>query len=296
MNNKTNTAASVEADRSLWSIFAKAVGLVMGVAIAYIVLYMAYKDGTTYYQTPSYTNPSMDAFAPALVPSTSPSIPNGTVVPSDENDIPNIDLTKTPQTKEEIVEYYKSANHKVKTQAKSVTWTYNKVSNYNNVLETGSNPILSRIGKAVMGKFLTENLEPKTFTGQAEIAGAFPPPNAVCGLNANEVESATCTDKGNFFELEMHMLPEVDPVNGKGTGAVSTIITKKEITDAVAGYVEISDIRCEYENVYLIANVDKSTGDITELYVNMPLYLNLTALGMNCKVGLCFEDKYTVEW
>ena len=147
-----------------------------------------------------------------------------------------------------------------------------------------------------MGKFLTENLEPKTFTGQAEIAGAFPPPNAVCGLNANEVESATCTDKGDFFELEIHMLPEVDPVNGKGTGAVSTIITKKEITDAVAGYVEISDIRCEYENVYLIANVDKSTGDITELYVNMPLYLNLTALGMNCKVGLCFEDRYTVEW
>lgn len=296
MNNKTNTAASVEADRSLWSVFAKAVGGILGVAIAYIVLYMAYKDGTTYYQTPSCTNPSMDAFAPALVPSTSPSSPNGTVVPIDENDIPHIDLTKTPQTKEEIVEYYKGANYKVKTQAKSVTRTYNKVSNYNNVLETGSNPILSRIGKAVMGKFLTENLEPKTFTGQNEITGAFPPPNAVCGLSVEDVESAMCTDKGNFFELEIHMLPEVDPVNGKGTGAVSTIITKKEITDAVEGYVEISDIRCEYENVYLIATVDKSTGDITELYVNMPLYLNLSALGMDCKVGLCFEDKYTVEW
>lgn len=296
MNNKTNTAANVEADRSLWSIFAKAVGLIMGVAIAYIVLYMAYKDGTTYYQTPSYTNPSMDAFSPTLVPSTAPNSPNVIIVPSGENDIPHIDLTKTPQTKEEIVEYYKGANYKVKTQAKSVTRTYNKVSNYNNVLETGSNPILSRIGKAVMGKFLTESLEPKTFTGQNEIAGAFPPPNSVCGLTADEVESATCTDKGNFFELEIHMLPEVDPVNGKGTGAVSTVITKKEITDAVEGYVEISDIRCEYENVYLIATVDKSTGDITELYVNMPLYLNLSALGMDCKVGLCFEDRYTVEW
>ena len=63
-----------------------------------------------------------------------------------------------------------------------------------------------------MGKFLTENLEPKTFTGSAEIAGAFPPPNAVCGLEANEVESAICTDKGNFFSsLKYICSPRLTP-------------------------------------------------------------------------------------
>ena len=294
MNDKINTTANVETDRSLFSVFVRIVGLFMGVAIAYIVLYMAYKDGTTYYQTPSYTTPSMDSFSPMLVPSASQNCQNG-IVPKLDGNIP-ADFAKMPQSKEEVIEYYKNANSKVKSQAKSVTRKYNKVTNYNNVLETGSNPILSKIGKAVMGKFLTENLEPETFTGQNEIAGAFPPPNAVCGLSVEDVESAICRDKGESFELEIHIRPETNPELGKGTGAVSTIITKKEITDAVDGYVEISNIRCDYENVYLIATVDKKTGDITELYVNMPLYLNLTALGMDCKVGLCFEDRYTVEW
>lgn len=300
MNEKVTSPESGDTGRSFWSVFAKAVGLIMGVAIAYIVLYMAYKDGNTLYQSATAEKPGTDIISPSALPAngniTAPDGANGTVLPLPDSDIPPVDLTKMPQTKEEIVEYYKAANAKVKLQAKSVTRTYNRASNYNGVIETGNNPILSRIGKAVMGRFLTEDLEPKTFTQRDEIADAFPPSNAVCGLSAEEVESATCTDKGDFYEIEIHMLPEVDPVNGKGTGAVGTIITKQEITDAVAGYVEISEIHCDYENVYLIASIDKNTGDITELYVHMPMYLNLSALGMDCKVGLCFEDRYTVEW
>ncbi len=211
MNNKTNTAASVEADRSLWSIFAKAVGLIMGVAIAYIVLYMAYKDGTTYYQTPSYTNPSMDAFAPSLVPTTAPNSPNGIIVPSNGNDIPHIDLTKTPQTKEEIVEYYKSANHKVKTQAKSVTRTYNKVSNYNNVLETGSNPILSRIGKAVMGKFLTENLEPKPLRDKQKLQVLFRRRMRYADLMQTRLNRQYAPTRAIFLSLKYICFPRLTP-------------------------------------------------------------------------------------
>lgn len=300
MNEKTTSSERVETGRSFWSVFAKAVGLIMGVAIAYIVLYMAYKDGNTFYQSASAEKPGTDFVSPSSLPAngsvTVPDNANGSALPLPDSEVPSVDITKMPQTKEEIVEYYKAANAKVKSQAKSITRTYNRASNYNGVIETGSNPLLSRIGKAVMGKFLTEDLEPKTFVSRDEIAANFPPANTVCALSADDVENATCTDKGDFYEMEIHMLPEVDPVNGKGTGAVSTIITKQEITDAVAGYVEISDIHCDYENVYLIAIIDKATGDITKLYVHMPLYLNLSALGMDCKVGLCFEDRYTVEW
>lgn len=297
MNEKTTSPESGETGKSFWSVFAKAVGLIMGVAIAYIVLYMAYKDGNTLYRSASSDKSGVNVIAPSVVPA------NGGVVPSEsaerpaaDSEIPPVDLTKAPQTKGEIVEYYKAANAKVKAQAKSVTRVYNRASNYNDVIETGNNPLLSKIGKAVMGRFLTEDLEPKTFATRDEIAGAFPPSNAVCGLTPEDVETATCTDKGAFYEIEIHMLPEVDPVNGKGTGAVGTIITKQEITDAVAGYVDISEIHCDYENVYLIASISKGSGDITELYVHMPMYLNLSALGMDCKVGLCFEDRYTVEW
>jgi len=300
MNEKISAPEKAETGKSFWSVFAKAVGLIMGVAIAYIVLYMAYKDGNTFYSSSASNGPNIGIISPSAIPAngnvTPPDGANGSALPLPDSDVPPVDLTKMPQTKEEIVEYYKAANAKVKLKAKSVTRIYNRASNYNGVIETGNNPILSRIGKAVMGRFLTEDLEPKNFASRDEIAANFPPANSVCTLSPEDVESATCTDKGDFYEIEIHMLPEVDPVNGKGTGAVSTIITKQEITDAVAGYVEISEIHCDYEDVYLIASIDKSTGDINELYVHMPLYLSLSALGMDCKVGLCFEDRYTVEW
>ena len=300
MNEKTTAFKVEENGKSFWIVFAKAVGLIMGVAIAYIMLYMTYKDGSTLYRSESPDKPVFNAVAPSAVPASGAGTQsgggNGDAMSVPDGEIPFVDLTKAPQTKEEIVEYYKAANAKVKAQAKSVTRVYNRASNYNDVIETGNNPLLSKIGKAVMGRFLAEDLEPKTFATRDEIAGEFPPSNAVCGLTPEDVGTATCTDKGAFYEIEIHMLPEVDPVNGKGTGAVGTIITKQEITDAVAGYVDISEIHCDYENVYLIASISKGSGDITELYVHMPMYLNLSALGMDCKVGLCFEDRYTVEW
>ncbi len=298
MNNKHSVYRN-ENRFSFWGVFVKGLGVLAVVAIAYAVIYLSFRDGTAYSQ-----DVISDRFEPvAVLPSennTSASSDSGSDIKGSENSVDlsqsEFDFSKMPTGTEEIVNYYNAVNSKAKSQSTSVIHTYNNVTNYNGVIETGDNALLAKIAKAVMGSFLKEDTTQTVYSSREEITRELPPSDASCRLSAEDVESAVCSDKGSYYEIEIHIKPETDPVSSKATGAVCSIITKDEILDAVEGYVDISNIHCNYENVYIIAHVDKSTGNMTYLYTYMPMYLDLTALGMDCRVGLTFEDKYTINW
>lgn len=207
-----------------------------------------------------------------------------------------IDLSKAPQTTGEILAFYKLAHSKVKNESKTVTKVYENVTNYQNVLETGNSIFLSKLAKSIMSTFVKENTQAAVFADRESIQANFPPAGAGCNLSEKDIAAAKCTDKGGYYEVEIHTKPELDPQPGSGAGAISTIITNKEINDAVEGYIEISDVSCQYDDVYIIAEIEKSTGNMTYEYVHMPLFLSLRALNLDCRVGLLFESKWEIAW
>lgn len=287
---------------SFFAIFTKAMGLFMGTTFIYLIVFIAFKGRVDnyYYELLKNSQTQLDSYQNQM--QFNQVIANEEINGFEQDSTGNNDnpdngaiLIKKPQSVEEIVAYYNASHDKVKTQAKSVTIVNEKASNYNNVVETGGSKVLARICKSVMDKFLTENTERRTYTGN-DIYNEFPPAGAKCNLKPSDVSQAQCVDKGDYYEITIHINPDTNPQPGFGTGAVASIITQKEITDAVEGYIEISDIKCNYENVYVVSKIDKSSGNMTSEYVCMPMYLSLTALGLNCNIGLQFEESWEVEW
>lgn len=290
---------------SFSKVFYKSMSLFVSVLIVYAVVFLAFRGRIilkTVNGTVAPDTQSQQTQSSVNVDGTSAQIQQNTVsensaqTQNNKTDSSVSAVTGEPKTTAEIVSYYTAAHNKVLSQAKSVTKVYERTSNYQDVLETGNSTFLSKIGKSIMNTFIKENTEPSVFEGSAAISANFPPQNNKCNLTENDVSKAVITDKGSYYEVEIHTKPEVDPKEGYGAGAIGSIITKEQISAAIESYVSISNVKCEYDDVYVIANIDKATGNITYEYVHMPLFLNLTAAGMDCRVGLLFEDKWQIQW
>ena len=200
-----------------------------------------------------------------------------------------------PDTVEEIVKYYIDANNKVKASASKVTKTYANASNYNQVVEAGA---LSKIGQLLMGSFLKEQTDlNEEFT--ENISGTFPPGGEKCNLTVNDVAEATCKEENGVYTVMIKVKPDNNPKSGYGTGSICSIITDQSITDAAGKYISMSNVVCAYDGAYIEAKIDKATGNITDLYTYMPMYLSLTAKALvtvDAKVGLLFEERWTVNF
>lgn len=204
----------------------------------------------------------------------------------------------TPSTKEEIADFYKKANKNAKAKAKSATKTYSNATNYNDVVEAGN---LSFVASKIMGFFLKENTNLNEVHTD-DVAKVIPPANATCNLKVSDIDKATCTDKGTYYLVTLLLKPDKNPKAGYGSGSICSVLTPEQISGPAAEWgVTVSDIVCDYDGAYCEAQIDKKTGNLLNLYLKLPMYLSMTAkgafdLGGNAKVGLQFEDKWTIAY
>ncbi|HOD02514.1 MAG TPA: hypothetical protein PKN28_04230 [Clostridiales bacterium] len=203
----------------------------------------------------------------------------------------------TPSTKAEIASLYKAANNKARTKAKKATLTYKNAENYKDVVEAG---YLSSIGSFLMNTFLKEEADLNEIHTD-DIANAIPPANVTCNLKESDINKATCSDKGTYYFVTILLKPDKNPKAGYGSGSICSIITPDQITQATEGYIEVSNIICQYDGAYCEAEIDKKTGNLTKLYIRLPMYLSLTAKApiipaVDGKVGLQFEEKWTIVY
>ena len=197
---------------------------------------------------------------------------------------------KAPQTKEEIVAYFNEAVNKVKTDAKSVTKNYSKISlNGSMTLPSSINGILRLLGGAdeFVGGQLEKNSQttPETYTG-AQIKAKYPVENESYGskLTVADVKSATCTEKDGKYTITVTTVADAKSANiahgqghapkafnvplpgtinenipGVATGIVGTAAmnypssTAKIVVDAKTGNV----ISADYD-IYWTINFDKA--------------------------------------
>lgn len=202
----------------------------------------------------------------------------------------------TPKTKAEIAAYVNTAFATTKREAKSVTNTYLRGSNYQNIVDVGNSVPLESTLQSLMKSLLKEEHPNKSYTG-AEIASAFPPANAKAALTADAIKTASCQKSGSKYIIKITVKPDVSPKPGSGSGAFCNILTPNQITDPVPPALKIRNVKCSYDGASCELHVDIATGRILYLSNNMPLVLSVDALAMkNCRIGLQFEEKWTVQY
>ena len=209
-----------------------------------------------------------------------------------------------PTAKADIVKLYCDAYNKLGT-ASSITRTYDYTSNYNNILDIdGGNSTLAGIANKLMGMFMVENTEALT----VDVTALPPVGLATLNIDPNVIGSATCTDKGDYYEVTLSSTGtaanrEVDSQPGQGSaGCIGPLLKAEDVSSAAAGFIEFKGLHTYYETATVTAKITKD-GKITELEFKTPSILHFDSVSavkiINvgvCEIGLLFNQKYTVAY
>ncbi len=211
-----------------------------------------------------------------------------------------------PSSKAEIIAYYCTAYNKLGTDNAKITRTYDYTSNYNGICEVGSSDKVADLAASLMADNMVEN------TNAIEMSFADLPPktNSNLSISADKISSATCTDKGTYYEVVLKSTGtdsnyEVDSPAGTGSaGALGPVLDPADVSGTVpSAIVKFDGLHTWYATATATAHIDKATGRMTYLEYNTPSILHfdkVTALAFikieNCNLGLLFQQKYTITY
>ena len=209
-----------------------------------------------------------------------------------------------PTAKADIVKLYCDAYNKLGT-ASSITRTYDYTSNYNNILDIdGGNSTLAGIANKLMGMFMVENTEAVAFD-----AASLPPVGvSTINIDPNVIASATCTDKGDYYEVTLTSTGtaanrEVDSAPGTGSaGSFGPLLKAEDVSSAAAGFIEFNGLHTYYEAATVTAKITKD-GKITNLEFKTPAILHFDSVAALkvikvgvCEIGLLFNQRYEIAY
>ena len=201
-----------------------------------------------------------------------------------------------PQTIPEIVELFNKSANRIKPEASKVVKNYEKrIVDKENLVVPGA---LKATAEGLMDTFMKDDTEPIVYESREDITNEYIVPNQsyVSRLTADSVAEATCTDKGDTYEIFIRLKNEKNPVSGKGVGAVCDVIEAYEVSDKVSF---IEQFTTDYRNCMVKVIIDKATGRVTHSWYSTSLILNVTVdlFGThNAAVGLTFEKDYTITY
>ena len=244
---------------------------------------------------------------PTAAPSdnTATTAPSGntatTAAPSGDNkqDAP---ATNGDWTTEKIVDYYKNAVNKAKSSAKTVTRVKDGAINYNGIVEAGK---LSGAASTLMGMFMVGSeaeieVKNETFTNND-----IPPAGTNSNLTVNGVKEAKIEENGSNYIITIVAKDAKSPKAGDdGVGSLVSVIEEQTITGSISAVpgLTLSNINIDYENVKVVATVDKATGNLLNISVDAPCILSLGAkipiIGSidNAKVGIEVISEFAMTY
>lgn len=196
-------------------------------------------------------------------------------------------------TTEEIVTYFNKNANRVKTEAKKVVKNYED----REVGNIDAPPALMWVTKIVdIEKIMADDTEPMEFTTREEIVENFqvPKQNYVSCITANEVESASCKEDGNYYIITIKVKDQKNPVVGKGTGAMFDVVEAEEVAAKAEGLVE--DFSTEYYDCVVVAKFEKSTNRMVHANYMTPMKLIVQIAGSKASMEMSFEKDYTITY
>ena len=201
-----------------------------------------------------------------------------------------------PQTIPEIVELFNKTANRIKPEATKVTKnSERRIVDKDKLIVPKA---LESAADSLLGTFMKDDTDPIVYATRDEINSEFlvPAQSYVSKLTADAVRSATCTDKGETYEINIKLKDEKNPTAGKGIGAVCDVIEASEVAEK-ASFVE--EFSTEYYNCEVTVTVDKASGRVIHAVYKTPLVLKVRVnmFGThNGEVGLTFIKDYTITY
>lgn len=184
---------------------------------------------------------------------------------------------KTPETKEEIVEFYKAAatlTNKGKVNAQDQMTLVS--------LDGGSGVVGGLVSafEPIAKKALAKN------SGSLDhITGGFDK------LTADDVASATATDEGKYTHVRINLKEQTDGMNGKsreghvghGISILDGVQTAIDQLDGVTVDASQGEVKLHYNNAYIDCKIDNETGKVVS--GTWHYTVNVTINNVTAKIG-----------
>ena len=195
-------------------------------------------------------------------------------------------------------DYFVKSFNNVKTKAKSVNNYWKKGSNYQSIVDAGGNALIESAGRGLMSSLLKEEEPTDAVYSGDDIKTYFPPAGATCNLKTSDIKAISCKEEGDYYIISITLKNEVDPTAGSGVGSVGSIITRQSIEEPIANVPILNSLEpsCAYENVKCEAKIEKATGNMVDYYVDLPLILTMSSSSKDYRIGLKFEERWSVEY
>ncbi len=201
-----------------------------------------------------------------------------------------------PQTIPEIVELFNKSANRIKPEASKITKNFERrIVDKDKLVVPKS---LQSAADSLLDTFMKDDTDPIVYATREEINAEYlvPGQSYVSKLTADAVKSATCTDKGDTYEINIKLKDEKNPTAGKGVGSVCDVIEAGEVADK-ASFVE--DFSTSYYSCEVTVTVDKASGKVIHAVYKTPLVLKVVVnmFGThNGEVGLTFIKDYTITY
>lgn len=213
--------------------------------------------------------------------------------------------TGAPTDKAAIVKMYQDSYNKIEKEAKAVVRTYDYTNNYNKILKIGDNKQITALAEKLMNQFMVENKKEEKLSAKELPPIGYPNMN----LNPSNYSSATCVDKGTYYEVTLKSTGtdsnyEVDSPAGTGSaGSICPILDPNDVTNAAGSFIKFEGLHTKYATASATVKIDKATGRPLEFAFLTPSVLHfdkVTALGFikieNCDIGLLFHQNWRIEY
>lgn len=210
-----------------------------------------------------------------------------------------------PTTMEEIVAYYNAAANKVRKDKPGFT----KVNQAEIGEITSPSSTIQGIAKAVIPMFSGAQ-KPTTTTVNKGGSGDFPVKGQSYGskLQASYLSSATCKDKGSYYEITMKFKDEkladlpADPAKTRH-GSAMNVLSAAEVydqTDKFKSIVKVTKFAPTYSGSYIECTIDKATGNMKSVTFYFRTIANVVAKPLvgtiEASVPFAIRDTYTLKY
>lgn len=205
-------------------------------------------------------------------------------------------------SKEEIVALYNKSVNRVKPEAKQINRNYNHVSIPEETLELPS--AIQGIGKTAIGTFVKPDDTVQEWTTADDFKLGFPVggEDYSSHMTADMVESATCKDNGDTYQLEIVLKDDAitSPAKGEGYAGVFNTTTASTFEDISIPTVTFNEVKINGIDGSISATIDKATETVKDITFRNTdiMYLNVKVAfsTLEAKMNMVQESNYTITY
>lgn len=203
---------------------------------------------------------------------------------------------------EEIVELYNTSVNRVKKEAKQINRNYNHVSIPEETLELPS--AIQGIGKTAISTFVKPDDTVQKWTTADDFKLGFPVSgqNYSSHMTADMVESVTCTDKGDTYQIEIILKDDAitSPAKGEGYAGVFNTTTASTFENISIPTVTFNEVRINGIYGSISVTIDKKTETVKNITFRNTdiMYLNVKVAfsTLEAKMNMVQEANYTITY